>query len=121
MRRVLLLKRRYLGTGSRSVEEGKVGEASELLRGIVLTLLDRLAGDVSRRGTGGVPIPEDVLTRVEDQHRGEEEYFRQDLARVEELLASQDGLGKEDLDILDSICDAADASASATFRKLWRR
>lgn len=118
---VLLLKKRYLGSGASSIEETRLGEASAFLRRTVETLLDRLAEDVSRRATGGEPIPEDVLARIEAQHRGESAYFRQDLARVGGALSSHEALNKEDLDLLDSICQAADASASATFRKLWRR
>jgi hypothetical protein len=118
---VLLLKRRYLGTGASSIEEHKLSEAGEFLRRTLLTLLERLAADVSRRTPGGEPIPEDVLARIEAQHRGEAEYFRQDLTRVEGALSSSASLNRGDLDLLDSICKAADASASATFRKLWRR
>jgi hypothetical protein len=118
---VLLLKRRYLGTGTSSIDEHKLSEASEFLRRTLLTLLERLADDVSRRTEGAEPIPEDVLARIEDQHRGEAEYFRQDLTRVEGALSSRVILDRGDLDLLDSICKAADASASATFRKLWRR
>lgn len=118
---VLLLKKRHLGSGSLSIEETKLGEAGAFLRRTVETLLDRLADGVGRRATGGEPIPEDVLARIEAQHRGESESFRQDLARVGGALSSRGALNKEDLDLLDSICEAADASASATFRKLWRR
>ncbi|MGC1720005.1 MAG: hypothetical protein WA746_13540 [Isosphaeraceae bacterium] len=118
---VLLLKRRYLGAGSQSFEEGKLVEALAFLQRTVKTLLDRLAEDVSNRVSSGEPIPEDVLARIEAQHRGEAEYFRQDLTRVQELLSTQASLNREELDLLDSICQAADASASATFRKLWRR
>jgi hypothetical protein len=118
---VLLLKRRYLGTGTSSIEEHKLSEASDFLRRSLLTLLERVADDVSQRTPGGEPIPEDVLARIEAQHRGETEYFRQDLTRVEGALSSRAILDRGDLDLLDSICKAADASASATFRKLWRR
>lgn len=118
---VLLLKRRHLGTGAMSIKEQQLSEASSFLRRTVQTLLDRLAGGVGQRAASGEPIPEDVLARIEAQHRGESEYFRQDLSRVEGALSSRAGLNREDLDLLDSICEAADASASATFRKLWRR
>lgn len=118
---VLLLKRRYLGAGSSNVEEQKLDEARAFLRRTVLTLLDRLSDGYGQRPPSGEPIPEDVYARIETQHRGEAEYFRQDLARVEGALSSRASIDREDLDLLDSICEAADASASATFRKLWRR
>lgn len=118
---VLLLKRRYLGTSVRSVEEQKLTKASDFLRRTLQTLLERLAADVSHRAQAGEIIPEDVLARIKEQHRGEHEYFRRDISRIEGALSSKKGLSRGDLDLLDSICKAADASASATFRKLWRR
>jgi hypothetical protein len=118
---VLLLKRRYLGTGAPNIEEQKLREATDFLRRTLQTLLGRLASDVSRRSPDGEPIPEDVLSRIESQHRGVAEYFHQDLTRVEGALTSRASLDRGDLELLDSICKAADASASATFRKLWRR
>jgi hypothetical protein len=118
---VLLLKRRYLGSGTFSIEGHDLSEASEFLRRTILTLLGRLAPDVGQRDQGGEPIPEDVLARIEAQHQGEFEYFRQDLSRVEGALSSRESLDRSAFVLLDSICEAAEASASATFRKLWRR
>ena len=66
-------------------------------------------------------MPEDVVLRIEERQRGNLDYFTQDLAELEQTIASAAPLGTEELTLLDSICEAADASASATFRKLWRR
>ena len=70
---------------------------------------------------GEMPIPEDVLVRIESRFRADSRYVEEDLKRVLELLGSNAVLSEDDLDLLDAICEAADASASATFRKLWRR
>jgi hypothetical protein len=69
----------------------------------------------------GSDIPEDVLARIKAMHSGDLPYFIADLTKLEEVFATNTPLHATDLDFLDSICEAAEASASATFRKLWRR
>ena len=66
-------------------------------------------------------IPEDVLARLEEKQRGNMEYFLDDLAKLEESLSKRSELRSSDIELLDTVCEVADASASATFRKLWRR
>ena len=116
---VLLLKKRYLGSGSQ-VDDDQFELAKELVAHTVESLRRRLSGESAVCG-GPVSIPEDVLSRIEEKHQGNLDYFRQDLAELEQAFANATALRIEDLELLDSICEAADASASATFRKLWRR
>jgi hypothetical protein len=118
---LLLVKKHTLG-GSFPFDDGveKLRDAKELLHQTVRTLLLRLNRE--RGGSEGVvPVPEDVLVRIESRHAGNLDYFRQDLAELEDVLPSEATLSEAQIELLDSICEAADASASATFRKLWRR
>jgi hypothetical protein len=119
---VLLLKKRYLGNAV-GLSEKEVSEAVELVSGIVGHLLQRLGVDVGRRDLNREEyvIPEDVLVRVEERQRGNREYFVDDLKRLDESLSSGSDLSPAEIELLDAICEVADASASATFRKLWRR
>ena len=118
---LLLVKKQVLG-GSIAFDDGaeKLRDAKELLHQTVRTLLQRF-----KRERGGsasvVPVPEDVLVRIESRNAGNLDYFRQDLAELEQILRDDGTLSEANIELLDSICEAADASASATFRKLWRR
>jgi hypothetical protein len=118
---LLLLKKQQLG-GTFPFDDTaeKLRGARELLHQTVLTLLQRLKREKGG-GDAAVLFPEDVLVRIEARHAGNVDYFRQDLVELERDLSSDSELSNEQLELLDSICEAADASASATFRKLWRR
>ena len=118
---VLLLKKKYLGSG-KGIADSDFAEACALVAGMVRRLLERMGASVGRSDSlEMVVIPEDVLTRMEEKQRGNLEYFMDDLAKLNETLSRGDDLTAQEIELLDSICEVADASASATFRKLWRR
>lgn len=118
---VLLLKKRYLG-GSEGIDAKRFAKASKLVGEVVCRLLRRMGAAVEQDEIEGpVLIPEDVLIRLQEKYRGNLAYFMDDLTKLNKLLKGGSNLSPADLELLDSICDVADASASATFRKLWRR
>ena len=118
---VLLLKKRFAHAG-RDTEIEELRSAIHRLRDILSTLLRRLTDAGETEGEQGeVAIPEDVLARIVEEHRGELPYFREDIARLLGALTENTRLERKDFDVLDTLCGVADASASATFRKLWRR
>jgi hypothetical protein len=116
---VLLLKKRYLRKDVTGIDAQRLKDAGDLIHQTVQTLLRRLGDEPTANGDG--TIPDDVLARIEAKHQGNLNYFKQDLAKVDQAFVSGAALGPVELELLDSICEAADASASATFRKLWRR
>ena len=117
---VLLLKKRYIGRSDVDPEE--LAKASQLVSGIVRRLLVRMGREVAEpKAANAVVIPEDVLIRLEEKERGNLEYFMDDLSKLNESISGDSGLTPAEIELLDSICEVADASASATFRKLWRR
>ena len=118
---VLTLKKQYLG-GGKGVDADDFANASRRVHGMVRSLLQRLGGAVQPpRSEDLISIPEDVLTRLEEKQRGNMEYFLEDLTRLDESLSQASDLHASDIELLDTVCEVADASASATFRKLWRR
>ena len=118
---VLLLKKRF-AHAERDAETDELRSAIHRLREILSNLLRRLADSGETGGEqGDVAIPEDVLARIVEEYRGELAYFREDIGRLVAALTENSRLERKDFDVLDAICEAADASASATFRKLWRR
>src|SRR5438067_7666154 len=68
-----------------------------------------------------VLIPEDVVERIEAKHKSQLAYVVEDLREASNALLSNAPLGEKILGTLDEICDVADASASASFRRLRRR
>lgn len=117
---VLLLKKRYLRAQSAGPGAEELENARRLAQQAVCALLHRLGGKPSA-SIDEESLPEDVVLRIEERQRGNLDYFTQDLAQLDQKFAGGGPLGAEELELLDSICEAADASASATFRKLWRR
>jgi hypothetical protein len=117
---VLLLKKRYMRGEPAGQRLEELENARRLAQQTVRALLHRLGGEPTA-GVDEESLPEDVVLRIEEQQRGNLDYFTQDLAELDRKFADDAPLRSEELELLDSICEAADASASATFRKLWRR
>ena len=115
----LVVKKRYL-KGTNAADDQHLTQSKSLLHEIVGTLLRRFGHEA---GQGGFAegVPEDVFVRLESRHEGNLGYFKDDLADLSNALGSSAVLSLPQLELLESICEAADASASATFRKLWRR
>ncbi len=118
---VLTLKKRFVRGEDQAIEPAS-RDAAKRLRDTLIHLLNRLGENiVVAVASEEVAIPEDVLSRIEQLHQGDLVYFLADLKRLLDALSGNATLDQNDLALLDSICEAADASASATFRKLWRR
>jgi len=120
---LLLLKKETLAEkGLEMPSTSSLKEARQILMDIAKSILNRLGeGGVSSYSTSLYPIPEDIFTRIESQHRGRIPYFLDDFKRIFKRLSKNVTLEEQDLVVLDAICQAADASASASFRRLRRR
>ncbi len=66
-------------------------------------------------------IPPEVIERLTSEHKAQMGYFLEDLAGAEKALRGNSLVDSHVIRVLDDICDAADASASAMFRRLRRR
>jgi hypothetical protein len=67
-------------------------------------------------------IPQEMVDRVRERNQPHMAYFLDDLSRTASVLGG--GSGPLDDDVvrtLDEICDAADETASAVFRRMRRR
>lgn len=118
---VLVLKRNRIGTVAPE-RKHEVEEAAKRVRDVLAQLLVRLDESAAApEHSGDIVIPEDVIARIECDHQDERTCFLVDLRRLAASLAPGANIEPRDFDLLDSLCTAADASASATFRKLWRR
>lgn len=115
----VLLVKKHFTRGEPPYGDEEFQAALARLRSTVSALIARI--DESACGQTDVTIPEDVFERIVEEHRGSLPHFQQDLRHVLVALEGKAGIQQNELEFLDGLCGAADASASATFRKLWRR
>jgi hypothetical protein len=66
-------------------------------------------------------VPTEVVERLSSEHQAQMSYLIADLQSAEEALRGKAAVDPAVIRVLDEICDAADASASAMFRRLRRR
>src|SRR5712692_280474 len=120
-RAVLILKRWYLAKEAvppPGVEEEVEARKKlvEYLKGVIAQLLpDEATLAQTER------IPDGVISRLAEKHQNKMSWFVSDLRQVQHLLSGTTSLGQGEFAALDEVCDAADATASASFRRLWRR
>jgi hypothetical protein len=119
---VLVLKRRYLVQESvPAAEADEVAEArkkvAEHLRGVIFQLVP----DEHRAAPPPECIPDGIISRLAEKHQDKMAWFVSDLRQAERSLIEAKALSQNDFAALDEVCDAADATASASFRRLWRR
>lgn len=114
---VLKLKKARLGR--RDVSPTEVTEACTTMA----TLLDAVAASLgaAARSTKAVQVPSEVLERLVAKHTNRLRYFQDDLVQTAAALQQGTTIEDEALKVLEEISDAADATASASFRRLRRR
>ena len=66
-------------------------------------------------------VPTEIVERLSSEHQTQMSYLIEDLRSAEEALRGNATVDPAVIRVLDAICDAADASASAMFRRLRRR
>jgi hypothetical protein len=120
---VLVLKRRHLAQQSprppAADEEAQVrNRLAEYVQGIVAQLATEAAEDVAAPAER---IPDAITVRLAEKNQSKMAWLVRDLRDARRKLESGGSLSDEDFAVLDEVCDAADATASASFRRLWRR
>jgi len=120
-RAVLILKRQHLALEPVPVPGGaEVSEAqmklADHLKGVIRQLDANESDPESAQD-----IPDGVILRLREKHQEKMSWFISDLRQVERSLRQATPLAQDDFAALDAVCDAADVTASASFRRLWRR
>lgn len=119
---VLLLKRIYLAPSTvpaPALEEE--AEARKKLGQHLRSVILQLAPDEGETSVQTDRVPDGVITRLAEKNRDKMGWFIEDVRQAEASLRGATLLGREEFTVLDEVCDAADATASASFRRLWRR
>ncbi|MCI0460467.1 MAG: hypothetical protein L0Z62_26230 [Gemmataceae bacterium] len=101
--------------------EEELRRARAQLAAVLNRLLERFAAEDQVPGGPEEELPEEVYHRIEASHLGEVEWLAQDLRAVVAALEAGSPPDTRGWQLLDEVGDAADASASAAFRRLWRR
>jgi hypothetical protein len=114
---VLKLKKARLGR--RDVTPAEVKDA----RTKMATLLDAVASGLgaSAPTAKSISVPGEVLERLIAKHTNQLSYFQDDLVETATALQQDTAIDNQALKVLEEISDAADATASASFRRLRRR
>jgi ElaB/YqjD/DUF883 family membrane-anchored ribosome-binding protein len=118
---VLNLKRFYL------IRRGDSGETEKRIqdsRAELRKLLDSLIAALQDKGKPWTPeqaqVPADVLQQLRRRLKGELDQAVVELRQVADDLVAGKSLGEPSFSALDRVCEAADATASAAFRRLRR-
>jgi len=114
---VLKLKKARLGRSD--VSPSDFNEAREKMA----TFLDAVASSLGAptRVTKLVHVPSEVLERLVAKHTNHLAYFKADLVQTGAVLQKGAAIDDEAIKVIEEISDAADATASASFRRLRRR
>ena len=115
LKRVYLLRRAATPDTQAEIEKSR-GELRHLLESLVLALQDEGKSWTADQAQ----VPADVLERLHKRLKGELPETIVELRRVTDSLAKGAALGEAAFAALDRVCEAADATASAAFRRLRR-
>jgi hypothetical protein len=118
---VLTLKRRYLlGRVGNGETDETVKQAGQDLRALLGSLVAALQDEGKPWTADQAQVPADVLERLRKRVKGELQETIAQLRGVVDDLAKGAILREPAFKVLDVVCEAADATASAAFRRLRR-
>ncbi len=115
LKRVYLLRRPATPATQGEIEKSR-SELRQLLESLVLALQDEGKSWTADQAQ----VPADVLDRLHKRLKGELPETILELRRAAESLAKVIALDQAAFAALDRVCEAADATASAAFRRLRR-
>lgn len=115
LKRVYLLRRAVTPDTQTEIEKSR-NELRQLLESLVSALQDEGKPWTADQAK----VPADVLERLHKRLKGEMPETIAELRRVAENLSKSLALDETAFIVLDRVCEAADATASAAFRRLRR-
>ena len=118
---VLNLKRVYLLRRAATPDtQGEIEKSRNELRQLLESLVAALQDEGKSWTADQARVPADVLDRLHKRLKGELPETILELRRVVESLAKGVALDEAAFAALDRVCEAADATTSAAFRRLRR-
>lgn len=114
---LLALKKAAFGREPDTPTANGLKKSREELAELVQAVHDRLGNPSANTAL----VPEELLERLNCEYGSQLSWHLENLERAVQALRSDDALSDEVFATLDEVCQAADAIASASFRRLWRR
>ncbi|MCP4663130.1 MAG: hypothetical protein GY856_47675 [bacterium] len=115
---LLRLKKAKFGTRSSGrITESDLRESRDELARLVEAVLARL----KKQSAGPMMVPEELIERFQVEYGSQLSWRLPDLQEAVRSLRSAEEMSERVLRTLDDLCQVADATTSASFRRLWRR
>lgn len=125
---VLIKKWHFQLAGKSAIHKDKLLRARQLLSrlvdDIVVTITDpeRIPTPATESSEPEVPsVPLLFVNRLIELHRGNLEWYVQDLRELSAVLMSGGQIEPKSISYMDELCSQLDAETSAAYRRLWRR
>lgn len=115
---VLVLKRQQLVPALPRPTDEEESRARQRLSAYLQSILAQLHKD---EGQAAEWVPDAIIARLTEKNQSKMAWLIQDLRKARRTLEEGGAPSEQDFTALDEVCDAADATASASFRRLWRR
>ncbi|MBS1789708.1 MAG: hypothetical protein JST85_18430 [Acidobacteria bacterium] len=120
---ILVKKKFYHLSGALQISDLEIRQAKGGLSRIVHELISRLESpSIEEVGEDDLPsVPTFLLRRIQEQHRGDMQWYLEDLRKLREALDYEQTVTEEQIQLLDELCEQLDAERTALHRKLWRK
>ncbi len=115
---LLRLKKEKFGTSkSGRISKSELRESrNELAR-----LVEAVLAQLQKQKSSALMVPEELIERVQVKYEDELSSRLPELQEAVSSLRSTNEMSDRVLQTLDDLCQLADATTSASFRRLWRR
>ena len=121
---IILLKKQYFHLRSaENITEQEIFTSREILASILGQIVEKLSdNNVLRENEQDSPqIPPFFIKRLQEQHKGNIDWYKDDLEEVQQILSDGQPLIEEFINRLDELCEQLDAETTRLYRKLRRR
>lgn len=116
---VMRLKRAFLIGDPINSSKEFISAREEVVQ-VLKLLIGVIDENREERDAPNLHIPADVIERIRNHNPRQIAGYREQWANLVDEVASSETLSEESFGVLDNICEIADATTSAAFRRLRR-
>ena len=120
---VVLKKHHFTLAGAKQISQGELEKARRLIGAVLQELVLGLSGGPSAPVSSkeAPRVPPFFVERMLQHHKGDLDWYLEDLARLIETLNKGLPLPEQMIRNLDELCGELDAETASIHRKLWRK
>ena len=120
---ILLKKIHFQLKSAENITTQELSSARERLVNILRQIVAQLNDNSSlEENDQNLPqIPPFFIKRLQEQHKGDIDWYKDDLKEVQQILSDGQQLTDEFINRLDELCEQLDAETTRLYRKLRRR